>query len=273
MIRRKRDIGHEISDRLAALSRRVRCAERGTYAGRKRRPGQPRGAAYEGPRTDADHVVKQATPGQSDQERSWGVGRKRYAGVGQDHPRDPILMTLGPAERDRSAPIVRRDDDPASDAYGSSDGLDVIDPFGQSSRAIEPLGVAHSELVDRDHAPTGLGAGQESTPQIRPRGVAVYAEQCPLRRRHPVVENVPGTRNSVLIDYCNLAGPGRVQARHRTELDARRGSDEQRLGHQTISAKEVLRPEPIPIRRTRSWARSWSMCRARVNGTAAGPMF
>ena len=100
----------------------------------------------------------------------------------------------------------------------------------------------------------------------------MYAKQRPLGGRHPVVQDMPGAPHSVLVDHGDRTRPSWIQARHRAEFDAWDWSDVQRVGHQTTSAYEVLRPEPMPMRRMRSSACSRSICRARVKGTAAGPM-
>ena len=80
-------------------------------------PGQPRGAADEGRRPDANRR-RGAAGLRASRIRSGAAAPagSDTPGVGQHDPREPILMALGPAERDRSAPIVRRDDDPAGDA-------------------------------------------------------------------------------------------------------------------------------------------------------------
>ena len=117
MSRLQRDVGHEVPNRSAALRRGVWCAERGTHLRDERSL-----VSSAAPRTKVavrTHTNSRSTGcGPAGSGATAGPRRERYAGVGQDDPRDPIAMALGPAERDRSAPVVRRDDDRAGDAQG-----------------------------------------------------------------------------------------------------------------------------------------------------------
>src|SRR4029453_13656159 len=101
-----------------------------SYASRQWTSAQSRGDANEGRRTDTHQLMEQPATSQPDQQ--WRpLHRKRYAGVGQDHPSDQIAMPLGPAKRDGSSPVVSRDDDSPGDVQGLGDRVQVVDPLGQ----------------------------------------------------------------------------------------------------------------------------------------------
>ena len=74
---------------------------------------------------------------------------------------------------------------------------EVVDARLQPARRAGPLGETHVELVDGDHPNTGLGAGDHVSPEVRPSGVAVNAQQRDNGVGHTVVEHVPGPPDSV----------------------------------------------------------------------------
>ncbi len=124
---------------------------------------------------------------------------------------------------------------------------EVVDPLGERARRC--CGRSEQPMPSWSTATTrqpGLGAGEESAPQIGPGGIAVYAEQRPLagrRRRCPADARCAARRRVADPDRTR---PGRIESRHRAEQRRRCGGDVQRLDHQTSSAYEVFRPEPMP---------------------------
>ena len=168
-------------------------------------------------------------------------------------------------------PVVAEGDDRPGDVQGLGEFCEVAHPLRQRTRGAGALGEAHLELVDRDDPPGGLACGSgirrglnEVTPQVRPGGVAVDAEDgadgrgTDLRQPLRVVEHMPAAVHQPRQARVEPGQPDRGQ----------RGWD-----HQASSIIEVLRPEPTPMRRTRSPRFRFGASCARVIGIDAGPMF
>ena len=181
-------------------------------------------------------------------------------------------MALRPSERNRSAPVVCCQHNRTGDSQFRGDGIEVIDPRRKEPRRPQPLGIAHSELVNRDNPPACVRASQKATPQIGPSRIAVHAKKRSYLWLDPVVEHVPGAQHAFGVDRLDQFRPSRIEVGHPTDVCRDAGRGDQLVDHQTISAYEVFSPDPMPINRMRSAARSWSICRASVNGIAAGPM-
>ena len=151
---------------------------------------------------------------------------------------------------------MRRQHDSTGDAQLRGDGIEVVDPRGKGTGHRRSLGVAHAKLINRYYSPAWVCAGQKPAPQIRPGRVAMHAEQRSLLWWDVVVEHVPGAQHSFGVDGLDQPRPGRVDSGHTVELCHNAGHGDRFFDHQTISAYEVLRPEPMPSNRIRSSVRS-----------------
>ena len=145
----------------------------------------------------------------------------------------------------------------------------------------DALGVAHAELIRRDHPPARRRGGQQPAPQVAPGRVAVHAQQgadrLAARRLGRVQESstwkVRGTPSaSAIVDQ---PGPRRVEARAGRPAAAwpagavtpvpRTGSPDD-LGDRGVQARaDAHQQHPVAL------ADSSSEMPARVNGIAAGP--
>ncbi len=186
-----------------------------------------------------------------------------------------------PAEGDHPAPVVTEGDHRCVEGQRFGEGSEVGDALRERTMRPGAIGEAHVELVDRDHAPRGFaglrgahGLGHESTPEVRPRRVAVHGENraddgdAESRELVAGVEAMPGAR------------PPRIHtpARHRDDTAepwiesgktwrGKRGA----RSHQASSIMAVFRPEPTPISSTRSPFLSVACSSTRVIGIDAGP--
>ena len=67
----------------------------------------------------------------------------------------------------------------------------ILDPIGEASRSLDPLGEPHVELIDRDHSDAIRGSCDEPAEREGPGRVAVHAQQGQRRILHLIVEEVP----------------------------------------------------------------------------------
>ena len=229
MARLQGNVGHELSDGPPSLRGGVRGPQRAANLDRDLRPGQRCGGAYERRGAYADQLPQHAAARQPDQRRRIRLHGDSDPGIGQDQPGDLIKVALRPAQRDGSAPVVRRQHHATGDSQLRGDGVEVIDPGSKGTGEARSLGVAHPKLVNRDDSPARVRAGQKPAPQIGPRRIAVHAEQGSHFWRDAVVEHVPGARHPFGVDGLDQSGPGRVDSRHSADLCDQAGLASRRL--------------------------------------------
>ena len=122
---------------IACRSRARRVGTRGTRAcaslpmrpcaGRERRPQEER-------RPPAGEVAQQLVAREADRQRH-ARRRHRDARVGEQDPEHALAVLERPAERDRAAPVVGRDDDRAVDLERVEDAAEVVDALRERPRA------------------------------------------------------------------------------------------------------------------------------------------
>ena len=158
-------------------------------------------------RTNND-VFRQASsrrirePRNADRQR-YSRRRQRNARVGEHDAAHALSMLECPAESDRPAPVVRREDDRAVDRERVEDASEIVDSLRERPRA-GALRKPHRDLIDREHAVPVAEAPMERAPEKRPGRVAVHADdrQRRLALRRPDIEGVDPNR-------ARRARPGR----------------------------------------------------------------
>ena len=271
------DVPDEVADGLAASGTAVGQGQPPAHGSGQHGPGEQGATQHERRGAGAGGLAERGVARQPDQRRQ-GVARRQVdAGVGERQPDQLVAVLEGPAEGDRTAPVVGQRDHGTVDAERVRQVAEVGDPLAEAARSRQPVGEPHPELVDRDHPPARRGGGEEAPPQERPRGVAVHAEDGAGHRFRAVVEHVPPVGHAVTVDHLELTRPAgvdvgqRAEVRRREERRRTRGARDGGARHQTISEKDVFSPEPIPSSTTRMPGCSRSTFCARVKGTAAGP--
>ncbi len=228
-----------------------------------------------------------ARRGHAQRERQCGAVGVVDGGVEGDHGGQAIAVLDGPAERDGPAPVVTDGHDRTPDA----------DPLDETRRDRRSAGRACVAGTSAPRSPSRAGrprprARRRHRPR-RGRGRRSRAHatgrttwDCRARRRscrsardrarrgrrrcraratgawHP---HRRGRRRR----SRGATGPGRARAGPRGKSGL--GSRDARKAHQASSSMPVFKPEPTPIRRTRSPRRSVFCSAARVIGIEAGP--
>ena len=245
---RRRDVGDEVCNRAPIPARRVR-AEVGAanvlanpaVSGGERCPHEER-------RPPAGHIAQEVVAGEANRQRHTGR-RQGDAGVREQDPTQALPVRERPAERDRPAPVVGGEDDRAFDGECVENAAEVVDPLRERSRA-GALREAHRDVVDGEHAIAVTEATVERAPEQRPRRVAVHADDG-QRRVEPVgrraIEGVH-PRDTVGERHREASRPGRLDSQAPESPRIEPGP----RGHQMISATLALRPDPMPMQRTRS---------------------
>ncbi len=213
----QRNVVDERADRSPTRRRTVRRVVRVAYRVRQRGPRQPQRGLDEARRAHADvleHAGQACQPDQRGRRRARGLVHRR---VRQHDARDVRAMLRDPAERDRPAPVVRDNHDWTTQVEPIGQRAEVVDALLQPAMSTSALGETHVELVDGNDAHPRVRTPKHRAPHVRPRGVAVHAEQRQRRIGDAVVEDVERTADTVQRGSGDQSRPRRVET-----LDRRR---------------------------------------------------
>ena len=262
----ERHVGHELGDGPAIGGRPIGRPVRLARLPRETRPREAQGAVDERAGPAPDEVGDRAGGGQPDQPRCRSARRHRDPGVDQDHADEFVESAHCPSHDDGTAPVVTHQDHGSGDPEGLHHVAEITDPRGVGTQC-RPFGIAHAELIDRDHAIPIARRREHTAPQVRPGRVAVHADDRRSRCLGRALEHVPAPTGAVVPHHVDEAGPRRVDSPAAPLRMGRR----RRGRHHTISVKLVFSPDPMPMHNTRSPALNSSWTPARVMGMAAGP--
>ena len=193
MVRLEGDVRDELRNGSAPLGRCVGGHVRITNIRRRPAPRHVGGAPHERRRLPCDGVEHRGRPSDPDDRGCRRSGGLMDSGVGQHDSRQQMAAALSPAERDRPAPVVGDCHHRAIEPDLVGQRNQIVDPLLQASSGTGSLGVAHVEVIGRNHSGSGRGAGEQVAPQIGPRRVPVHAQQRDGRIRFGVVQNVKGS--------------------------------------------------------------------------------
>ena len=262
MRRAHRDVGDEGADAAAALGGEIGGSVPRSHVDRKTGLGQREGRVEEGGRLHGrggEHAPRSRHPQRCGDRAAVGM---MDGGVERDHPGELVGMIDRPPERDHAAPVVPQGHHRSVEADRVGEGAEVGHTLLERAGEVGAVGESHLELVDGDHAPrrfAALGPPHrlvgDAPPVERPRRVAVHREDGAdghgAEIGQPVcgVQMVPRARAArVGEDAGNLEGAPEAVVE---PADGGKGG----LGardHQASSIIAVFRPDPTPIRSTRS---------------------
>ena len=254
----------------------ARNAARTSAAGERERGPGSGGAADEGRRSHADAVAQQRGSAPA------GSGARAWRRPG---PTTPVLVSTMPASRSRmrARPSRARSGRPSRARRCTirpvmpergDDPVQVVDPSasvrGRSSRSENPI-PSWSTATTRQ---PGWRLGEEAAPQIGPGGIAVDAEHRP---------DIGGARRCPGRARCAARRPRRRRRHVDDQRGSKPGSEPSSIAWDRSDAAACRSPDEFGVRGVQARADAEqqdplvgperrSICRASVNGTAAGPM-
>ena len=259
----ERHVGDEVADRRALGGVRVRAGQRAADADVERRSRQRGRAADERRRGHADQPPQRRRAGEPDEGGERLVQRLEQRGVGQHDPGDAARGARGPSPWTRGRPSRARRRRPAVDPERRGQ-RGRGRPRGRRAGGRAPGGSTSPCRAGRprrraspDGPRRGTGARGRTRWGCRGRRAACPRSARPRCRGRASAAAARTRRRP----SGSATRPGRGPAGRRRRPVGRR--------HQMISAKDVLRPEPMPSRTTCCPGLISGTCLASVKGTAA----
>ena len=171
------DVLDEVLNSFAASGGLIWSEEAGPYLFGDARLRHLEGAGDESGRLDRGLANCSLGSDQLNDARCGGIGRLMDCGVREHDTAELAEVAQRPAERDRAAPVVRDGDDRAAQVDVLGEGDEIGDALGERTGRSGALREPHVEVVDSDCPNAQRQLCQQITPEVRPRRVAVNAEQ------------------------------------------------------------------------------------------------